>query len=200
MEQISPIIIDDLLPEMSFQKLANSLLNANILQATAMSVDENERDGSIMDHGRDNWERPETTPETIYNSTFQSCLYLKRWGSRTIMDAYHELQEQFFEIHEALNIKELVIARLVCTTGAMKNYKSQFHTDDFMNNKYELAKQKTCCYYLNSNNGGTAFSTGDFVQSQANRAVVFPQTLQHAGVWCTNKKLRFVLNFNYYEN
>jgi len=82
----------------------------------------------------------------------------------------------------------------------MKNYKSEFHTDDFQSNKYELAKQKTCCYYLNSNNGGTAFQTGEFVQSQANRAVVFPQPLEHAGVWCTDKKLRFVLNFNYYEN
>ena len=58
MEQISPVIIDDLLPEWSFQKLANSLMNANILQPLAMSVNEDERDGSIMDYGRDNWERP----------------------------------------------------------------------------------------------------------------------------------------------
>ena len=54
--------------------------------------------------------------------------------------------------------------------------------------------------YLNTNNGGTKFEDGTFVKSKANRVAIFPQHIKHAGVWCTDRKLRYVLNLNYEKN
>ena len=82
--------------------------------------------------------------------------------------------------------------------AAQKNYVGAFHVD--LNEHPYLHQMKTAILYLNSNNGGTQIKDGEFIQSKVNRAVVFPCHQEHAGVWCTDKKLRFVLNMNYIEN
>ena len=41
---------------------------------------------------------------------------------------------------------------------------------------------------------------GEIVQSQRNRAVIFPSHLSHAAVNTTDTKLRWVLNINYVSN
>ena len=85
--------------------------------------------------------------------------------------------------------------------GLIKNYQSKFHTDIPDDNNLALLT-KTACIYLNSNNGGTLFDDEEktFVQSKFNRAAVFPGTMWHSAVACTDAKLRFVLNLNYEEN
>jgi hypothetical protein len=55
----------------------------------------------------------------------------------------------------------------------------------------------TAIFYLNSNNGGTAFEDGSFTQSKANRLVIFPSNVLHSSRGCTDAKRRLVLNFNY---
>ena len=100
-------------------------------------------------------------------------------------------------MHDALNVKKMNVMRVACTYAAQENYRSAFHTDANAH-PYEQ-KMKTAVLYLNSNNGGTQIKDGRFVQSQANRIVIFPWNQEHAGVWCTDKKLRFVLNLNYTE-
>jgi len=72
---------------------------------------------------------------------------------------------------------------------------SQFHIDT------DIPNSHTCIYYLNSNNGGTKFKdSGEIIQSQRNRAVMFPSHLSHAAVNTTDTKLRWVLNINYVSN
>ena len=56
---------------------------------------------------------------------------------------------------------------------------------------------KTAIFYLNTNNGYTAFETGEKVESVANRLVVFDSHIKHTGTTCTNQKARLVLNINY---
>ena len=56
---------------------------------------------------------------------------------------------------------------------------------------------KTAIFYLNTNNGYTAFETGEKVESVANRLVVFDSHIKHTGTSCTNEKVRMVLNINY---
>ena len=39
--------------------------------------------------------------------------------------------------------------------------------------------------------------SGKIVKSVANRMVIFPSDLEHAGFSCTDKKVRVLINFNY---
>ena len=54
-----------------------------------------------------------------------------------------------------------------------------------------------CVLYFNDNNGYTYFEDGQKVESKANRAVLFPGDLLHAGTSCTDADLRVVLNIDY---
>lgn len=58
---------------------------------------------------------------------------------------------------------------------------------------------RVCVLYLNTNDGYTIFeSTGEKVMSVANRAVLFPGHLRHAGTNCTDEPARIVLNIDYF--
>ena len=52
----------------------------------------------------------------------------------------------------------------------------------------------TAIFYLNSNDGYTKFETGEKVESVANRLVVFPSNIKHAGSSSTD--FRITLNMN----
>ncbi len=58
----------------------------------------------------------------------------------------------------------------------------------------------TGIYYVNTNNGYTIFEDGSKVDSVANRMILFPSNLKHAGTTCTDEKYRIVINFNYHPN
>lgn len=55
----------------------------------------------------------------------------------------------------------------------------------------------TAVFYLNTNNGGTAFEDGRRVDSVANRMVMFDARLRHSGASCTDAADRLVLNLNF---
>ena len=55
----------------------------------------------------------------------------------------------------------------------------------------------TAVYYINTNNGGTEFQSGEFVESVENRIVIFDSTMAHRGVSCTDEKVRVLANINY---
>ena len=86
----------------------------------------------------------------------------------------------------------LLRVSLNLTFATPNPYVSEFHVDT------EVKNSNTCVYYLNSNNGGTKFrDSGEIVQSQRNRGVIFPSHFSHAAVNTTDTKLRWVLNINY---
>ncbi len=86
----------------------------------------------------------------------------------------------------------LLRVSLNLTFATPNPYVSEFHVDT------EVKNSNTCVYYLNSNNGGTKFrDSGEIIQSQRNRCVMFPSHFSHAAVNTTNTKLRWVLNINY---
>ena len=69
--------------------------------------------------------------------------------------------------------------------------KHGFHTD-------EDCLCTTAILYINSNNGGTEFKDGTFIESKENRFVSFPSNLLHTGTTNTCKQpYRIVLNLNY---
>ena len=61
-------------------------------------------------------------------------------------------------------------------------------------------KVRTAVFYLNTNNGYTAFEDGEKVYSKQNRLVTFDCKEFHAGTTTTNAKARYVINLNYIAN
>jgi hypothetical protein len=55
----------------------------------------------------------------------------------------------------------------------------------------------TGIYYLNTNDGYTAFENGQRAGSVANRLVLFDATWRHSGASCTDAPERVVLNMNF---
>ena len=164
----SPTVIDDFLHEVDFNRMLD-LLHENIYRPVPFTV----ADGQ---------------GESLYNVNFQAILFDQK-------DNEFLQSELFYLLYPLLNkleAKKLWVARLNCTTATRFRMEGKFHRD--MANRENLT---TACFYLNDNNGGTQFSNGSFVQSKANRVVIFPEPTLHAGVWCTDTKLRYVLNLNY---
>ena len=87
----------------------------------------------------------------------------------------------------------IAILRVKLNATPSKAPEQEWHTD------WQISTpSKTCVLYLNTNNGGTKFQkSGEIVQSQRNRCVIFPSHFHHAAVNTTDTKLRWVLNINY---
>ena len=136
-----------------------------------------------------------------YNNNFaeqqmQAIMFQRYINSCEVSDCYLHLEPQIKKIHELLGIKKLWLMRLNCTFGQKERYQGAWHIDNSWS-EYLQKHGKTSIVYLNSNNGGTQFKNGPFLESKANRCVIAPTTAVHAGVWSTNIKCRYVLNINY---
>tara|TARA_B100000131_G_C17892967_1_gene523127 strand:- start:49 stop:675 length:627 start_codon:yes stop_codon:yes gene_type:complete len=191
-------VIDNFLPEECFRHMGYNLMTTDSYRCHDFTVKDSEADGSIEWFGERN-----TNPDPVrfHEILFSFQLYSRRHNKEVIQDLYHLLKKEFTTLEETLNVKELLLLRANCTHALPQNYASKWHTDLGTHPKAE--KSKTCILYLNRNNGGTKIKVGDrveFVKSEPNRAVIFAGTLEHAGVWCTDRKLRFVLNINYVPN
>jgi hypothetical protein len=94
-------------------------------------------------------------------------------------------------ILEKLEIDTLLKAKINLTPKAETIYEHGFHTD------MKDLGVTTAIFYLNTNNGYTAFRDGSRVESVANRVVVFDSLTEHTGTTCTDIDPRLVLNINY---
>lgn len=65
---------------------------------------------------------------------------------------------------------------------------------------FEGISCKTAVYYVNTNNGGTRFEDGTFIDSVENRLVVFDNEMRHTSVSQTDTQVRSVININYVPN
>ena len=72
-----------------------------------------------------------------------------------------------------------------------KKVQSPFHRDF----EYE---HMNAIFYLNNNNGPTVFKTGEKIESVENRLIIFNSNKDHASTYCTDKKVRLNINFNYF--
>ena len=94
----------------------------------------------------------------------------------------------------AYNPREVLVCRANVLMRRNENVVGGFH-NDFI----DRPDITTSVLYINDCNGGTAFKDGGFVQSKANRAVIFNTTLDHAGVWQTDTSYRYVVNTNFLQ-
>jgi len=85
----------------------------------------------------------------------------------------------------------LLKAKINLTPKTNTVYEHGFHTD------IKEPDVLTAIYYLNTNNGYTAFRDGSKIESIANRMVIFDGSTEHSGTTCTDADSRLVLNINY---
>ena len=194
----SPIqVIDNFLPEDVFRPLAYHIMTYDSFRCFDFTTYPHEGDGSIEWFGEKNTNH--LKPVMFHETLFAFKLYEKIHNSELINDLYHHNRPQIEVLYHRLNCWKMLLMRVNCTVVQSENFTGDWHTD--LGTHPHEGESKTCILYLNRNNGGTKFKeNGEFVQSESNRACIFPGTMEHAGVWCTDKKLRFVLNINYVEN
>lgn len=108
-------------------------------------------------------------------------------------DNYDGYSDFYHIIEPTLNrIGGFKLHRAKANTTAARKFlkrKQSFHID--------MENVTTAILYINSNNGGTKFKKGPFIRSVENRMVIFNSNIEHCGVFCTDKKRRVVINFNY---
>ena len=190
----SPItLVENILPIPEFQYFANQLMSSDSYACRDFATYTTEADGSILQFGQNT-----TEPVKLHESCMENLIFVDYFTHKLTHNIYYKLKPQFDLLKKLLNVKDWLLLRANCLLGASENFVGSWHTD--LGRHIHEDKSKTAVLYLNSNNGGTKFKESDsFVQSQANRCVVFKGTTEHAGVWATDKKLRFVLNMNYTE-
>tara|TARA_R100000081_G_C4767553_1_gene143615 strand:+ start:230 stop:820 length:591 start_codon:yes stop_codon:yes gene_type:complete len=191
-----PEIINDFLPEGEFYKFAVECMTYPHYSCCDYTATEAEADGSIWTFGEN---LKEVGPK--HEVMWQAVLYNR---SMMITSDFYKHHSYFIEkLTKLLNVKTWWLIRVNCTTAEADNHVGHFHNDYGSHDAPYLHKNcKTAILYLNTNNCGTKFhdKDGPFVQSKANTLIKFPTSTKHAGVWCTNAKLRYVLNLNYEEN
>ena len=109
---------------------------------------------------------------------------------------------KFYSLLSILNLTTpLGIDRVIRAKCNMTFRKFDQHIEDYEWHtdiqRWDDGTAQTAILYINDNNGGTAFKSGEFIQSKANRLVVFPLDTEHAGVHTTDTDFRCVLNINY---
>ena len=166
-------IIDDFISENDLVKIEQNVLQASIFKAYESTA----------------FQESDDVYDVMMNRVFFSPFY----DSRTKPICDQEYLPYFYPIIDRIpNLKVLLRVSLNLTFATPEPNVSQFHIDNYIHNSF------TNIFYLNSNNGGTKFEkSGDVVQSQRNRLVMFPSFLKHAAVNTTDTKLRWVLNINY---
>lgn len=189
-------VIDNFLPPETFSNFAQNAMKAHMYSPCDFTAEHSEKDGCIENFG----ENP-MGHAPKHECMFGALLYQKDITSISISDFYRMYHSTFEMITELLGATKWWQIRLNVTTGQNANFVGSYHVDS---DEVLFDKGgKTACLYLNTNNGGTQFEDeetglgGDIVRSKANRIVIFPGTMHHAGVWCTDAKLRYVLNMNY---
>ena len=166
-------IIDDILSEDDLIKIEQNVLQAPIFKAfesTASSQSDN-----------------------VYDVMMSRVFFSSFYSKKQLAGFDEEYLPYFYPIIDRIpDLKVLLRVSLNLTFATPEPNVSQFHIDNHIQNSF------TNIFYLNSNNGGTKFEkSGDVVQSQRNRLVMFPSFLKHAAVNTTDTKLRWVLNINY---
>lgn len=91
-------------------------------------------------------------------------------------------------------LKPLAIHRIKANllTKTEKTIEHGFHNDNPW-------KCKIAIFYINTCNGYTLFKDGSKIYSEENKLIIFDNGLLHSGSTCTDKNIRVVINFNYFE-
>ncbi len=163
-------IIDDFLPSKQFERIRDNLMADSFpWYWNAYQVFEGDGKPQLV-HGF----MQDTKIESIWFKLFQESDCIKLWDKNGVT---------FFRVKANLNNK------------TPEHIMGEWHTD--FRDKKTMKDMQTAIFYINTNNGYTAFKNGDKVESVANRMVMFDCSTEHAAVTCTDEDRRVVVNFNF---
>ena len=118
--------------------------------------------------------------------TFQFQHTFYRGGEYPYNSEYFDLVKPILRKLE-VDEKNLHRIKAILTTKTLTSRFSGYHID--------FKDITTSVYYVNTNNGGTAFENGKFVKSEQNKLVTFPMNLKHRTIPHTdNNYERIVIN------
>lgn len=105
-----------------------------------------------------------------------------------------------YPVFEKLNVAAVRLCRAFLTTYTGQNVNHGFHSDASVETtgRPVFNYMKTAIYYINTNNGGTLFEDGQFVNSVENRLLIFNSQDRHAAITATDVAARIVVNINYF--
>ena len=103
-----------------------------------------------------------------------------------------------FPILELLQPVSVFMIRANLLTRIPILVENPFHSDMEFLLEEKRKQWTTSIFYMNTNDGYTAFEDGMKVESVANRMVSFPANTKHMGTSCTDKQKRIIINFNYF--
>lgn len=101
--------------------------------------------------------------------------------------------KQISPLINKLNPNALVRVKVNLTTKNVNNFKFGYHTDF-----EDIENLKSAVYYLDTTDGPTFFENGEHVECVENRLVVFDNNMSHSSSTCTDKKVRRVVNINFF--
>ena len=107
-------------------------------------------------------------------------------STKSIHSDFYPLIKCFLD---KLEVKELIRIKANLNVKTHVPIQTGYHID--------YPDATTAVFYLNTNNGGTELNKTVFVESVANRILIFDSNTQHTGVTCTDQLKRISLNFNY---
>ena len=124
-------------------------------------------------------------------------------------DGYYQFIHHFYKdcaptkschiLNSLVNLIEPVsIVRIKAnlTTNSPKLVEHGYHTDY---NNFTSPNLKTAIFYINNNDGYTKFKTGETIQSEENKIIIFDADKIHTRTNCTDKKCRIVINLNFFK-
>lgn len=127
--------------------------------------------------------------DNLGNYQFTHSFYDESNGG-IVCDRYH----LFTPFIEKLGCKKIIRLKANLNPVTQEHYVHEFHAD--VGEYY--SGSKSAILYLNTNNGYTIFDTGERVYSVENRVLMFDSEKIHAGVTCTDQKVRVIINVVYF--
>ena len=119
------------------------------------------------------------------------------------MQSGHPISNHCKSLYPIMNkINPVTFSRIKANliTRTPKIIENSFHSDlSLIKDEERLKQWTTGILYINTNNGYTLFEDETKVESIENRYVSFPSNLKHKGTSCSDKKIRVVINFNYFK-
>jgi hypothetical protein len=133
-----------------------------------------------------------TICDTILNSkftwNFQFCHLFFKLYPKFYVSPYFSLLSPMLE---RLKTKSLLRIKANLNVPTDKPIEHCYHTDVDGKGSEDYY---SALLYLNDNNGGTKIKDQPFIQSKANRVLIFPSNIEHTGVSQTDTKHRVLIN------
>jgi len=172
MEPPSPLVIDNFLPQPVFTQMQETIMSTGSPWFYSNCIDYN-----------DESEADDVTKFQFY--------YLFYEGDRWL-----GVQDVVAPLMSRLNYLSLLRVKANLQPRSSELTLNSFHIDL---TAYQNPEHVTAVYYLNTCDGETVFEIGKKVKSVANRIVMFPGSMPHAGTSVTDSKVRCLLNINFIQ-